>query len=204
MIDIVGGEQILTVSGKQQKYKVEKFKIDRTEVTVAAFRKCVAAKKCDPPVEDKDNANENCNYTYKNREEHPLTCVTWMDAKNYCAFVGARLPSKAEWIYAATGGRDIAYPWGDEKPAQGVCWSGAITNSVVGLTKTCPVGYANKDVSAAGVVDLAGNVQEWIDEDHVYVGGDYTTSHPDSMKVTQSNKRPGSWGYNFIGFRCAK
>lgn len=206
MLDIPSGELTSTANGQTSKTKIAAFKIDRTEVTVAAYRACVDAKKCHAPTEDKDGANENCNFVYKNRPGHPITCVSWADADDYCTYVGARLPSRDEWLYAATGGDASMYPWGHDAPARGtpgVCWSGA-TKTNAGLTSTCRSGSAPVDVSPFKVVDMAGNVQEWIATQATYMGGSYDVSDDDSLKPSNENQRRGPWGYNFIGFRCAK
>ncbi len=206
MIDIPAGELTDTTRSGRAKKNIAAFKLDRTEVTVAAYRACVDAKRCAEPLEDKDGANENCNYGYKKRPDHPVTCVAWSDADSYCKFLGARLPGRDEWLYAATGGDGDNYPWGATAPTTGVagvCWSGAVSNNV-GLTSTCRVGTSPTDVSPFKLVDMAANVQEWVSDPGTYMGGGYNISHPDAVKPAEEHKRPGPWGYNFIGFRCAK
>lgn len=158
--------------------------------------------------------------TNDGKSDYPVTEITWYGAQAYCAWVGARLPTEAEWEYAARGGLDgNDYPWGDEKP---VCDAGAdhgaqffsCTNFGASPVRSfAPNGY--------GLYDMSGNVMEWVDEwFDVYPGGEWETI---SLAGQHCVMRGGSWGDasqnlrvayrnhnvplktdNFIGFRCAK
>ena len=86
------------------------FSIDRTEVTVAAYRRCVEAKACSaPPV----TAPPACNWDKPDRDQHPINCVELADARRYCAWAGKRVPSETEWEKAARGVDARIYPWGN-------------------------------------------------------------------------------------------
>lgn len=167
---------------------VGSFRLDRFEVTNAGFA-AFAANHAFPP----DKAN------------HPVVNVTWQQARAYCASVGGRLPSEAEWEYAARSGRDDEFPWGDEPP------SPARANyAASGIGDTRPVGsYAP---NAAGLYDMAGNVWEWTadawngrpggEERRVIRGASFAggivnlrTRWRDSHVVTNA--------VAFVGFRCA-
>ena len=114
---------------------LDTFYIDRTEVTLAAYRACVEAGACtDHHLEGYEPANEpmpdvngkprlafsreltpspRCNWGKPGREEHPINCVSWYYARDYCTWAGKRLPTEAEWEKAARGVDGRIYPWGD-------------------------------------------------------------------------------------------
>jgi formylglycine-generating enzyme required for sulfatase activity len=151
--------------------------------------------------------------------DHPVTGVNWRDAKAYAEWAGKRLPTEAEWEYAARGGlAGMDYPNGntlDEKAAN---------FSPAGKRKgTVPVcSYAP---NRFGLCDMAGNVNEWVAdfysgeyyktspaEDprgpaagrfHVIRGGDWH-SGPSCNRVFYRNALPENWVDFNVGFRCAK
>jgi eukaryotic-like serine/threonine-protein kinase len=86
---------------------LEAFYIDQYEVTNAQYRTCVKAGVCEPP-----GNNELYNPVLEN---HPVSCVTWEQARVFCEqWRGGRLPTEAEWEKAARGTDDRLYPWGDQ------------------------------------------------------------------------------------------
>ena len=117
------------------------------------------AGECEPPP-----SASFCNWEADGRDDHPVNCVHRGDARAFAAWVGGRLPSEAEWEYAArSGGRDQAYPWGDETPTceRAVMYDGG---GGCGEERAWPVCSKPAGDSAQGVCNLADNVWEWVED----------------------------------------
>lgn len=133
--------------------------IDAHEVTVAAWRRCVAAGVCAGDESD----DPLCNGRQPGRDDHPMNCVTWPQAQAFCQWRGRRLPSVAEWRRAAQRPPD-PYPWGQLEPTceRAVVHAGA---AGCGQGGTAPVGSRPQGASVHGAHDLVGNVREWVRPD---------------------------------------
>ena len=127
------------------------FCLDRTPVTIDAYQFCVGSGVCTPAVQ----SDKRCNRPGTDRGDHPVNCVTWLQANNYCAFRRARLPTEEEWEFAARGAEGRAYPWGDAAPFEDGSPIQALTDG------THPVGQRPETATPEGIQDLAGNVWEW-------------------------------------------
>jgi formylglycine-generating enzyme required for sulfatase activity len=127
---------------------LDAFWIDRTEVTNDQYRKCMEAGACREPGcwDDGD----------LNAPNQPVVCMNWADAQDYAAWVGGRLPTEAEWEKAARGTDGRIYPWGNNPPD---CDR---TNHEGCAGKALPVGSHPDGASPYGVLDMAGNVREWV------------------------------------------
>lgn len=121
------------------------------------------------------------------RSDHPVTHVSWQDALAYCEWAGTRLPTEAEWEYAARGGLDQArFVWGDELEPEGrhMCniWQGEFPNTNTledGWHGTSPV--ASYSANGFGLYDVAGNVWEWCSDWFS------PTFHRNARRVTRDN-----------------
>jgi formylglycine-generating enzyme len=129
-----------------QRVSVSAFAIQRTEVTSAAYQRCVTAGACRPAPPARGAG-------------HPVTGVTWADARAYCRWIGGDLPTEAQWERAARGDDGRRYPWGDQSPRlRANCGRGCYDV----FEGTAPVGSFPAGVGPFGTYDQAGNVEEWV------------------------------------------
>jgi formylglycine-generating enzyme required for sulfatase activity len=188
--------------------------IDRTEVTVSAYRACVQAGSCSPPA----RASAACTYDGDD-PDLPISCVHWADADAYCHFVGKRLPSEREWEFAARGALQVPFPWG-----AGASCTDAVTliNEQSGRScgrRPARVGSHPGGASIFGVQDLSGNVEEWTADwyvellgpgpapragaAHVLRGGGWLST-PSQSRTTSRNWGSAVEAGANVGFRCAR
>ena len=180
---------------------VASFEISKTEVTVAQYRACVSAGKCRAPDLDLYGALIGCTWNAEGKDNHPVNCVSWNDAKAYAEWFAARLPTEAEWEYAArSGGLHREYPWGDAEPT---CDLAVISGCGSGTQSVCSKEGGNTE---QGLCDMAGNVWEWVEDDWHgnYVGApEDGSAWVDSPRASFRVRRGGSWGYSPQGARVA-
>jgi formylglycine-generating enzyme required for sulfatase activity len=190
---------------------VRPFSLDVTEVTADAYAACVRTGRCsaDHPGEWTPEGTNfavdgRCNYGVAGKGNHPMNCVDWNQATAFCRWAGKRLPTEAEWEWAARGqNRGTTYPWGNDEPASQACWDRA---------GTCPVGSYPEGDAPGGIHDLAGNVWEW-------TASNYGAGAFSSMRVLRGGGCLGDAtslraSYRFgdtplprvyyLGFRCAR
>jgi formylglycine-generating enzyme required for sulfatase activity len=160
---------------------VSGFFMDKTEVTQAEYRK----------VMGKNPSN------FSGCDDCPVEQVSWYGANEYAKKVGKRLPTEAEWEYAARGGnKSKGYRYSGSNDIYAVGW---YDNNSSG--KTHPV--AQKQPNELGLYDMSGNVWEWCSDLH----GDYSSSSQTDPQGSNSGEyrvlRGGSWGNNDSGCRVA-
>lgn len=132
------------------------FYLDENEVTNEDWAKCVAANECPPP--EPSNAERNGLGPDKRFRgpRQPVSSVSWFSARAYCAFVGKRLPTEAEFEKAVRGAEGRLYPWGNTPPGP--------MRAVFGQSITADVGTHPAGDGPYGHHDLAGNVWEWLED----------------------------------------
>jgi len=155
----------------QHKVYLDAFWIDQTEVTNAMFSKCVADKACKAPGKFVDPDHPQW-YGNKKFDNYPVVLITWQQATDYCHWAGGSLPTEAQWEKAARGTDGRLFPWGnDQDPLKANtcdknCIGGASKDFSVndGYPETSPVGSFPQGASPYGVLDMAGNVYEYISD----------------------------------------
>jgi formylglycine-generating enzyme required for sulfatase activity len=234
MIYVPGGEfrmgtSLIDLAARAHMVALDGFWIDQTEVTNAQYHRCVEAGACSAPT--------TCHWgepTYDDgtKADHPVVCVSWQSAHAYCTWVEARLPTEAEWEYAARGPEGPIYPWGDEL-------DGSRLNSCDihcphedqkvdafddGYARTAPVGAYPAGASWCGALDMAGNVWEWVADWHAPYRFTRQTNPTGPESGSERVLRGGSWwdydahgflradnrhpyepraAHDIVGFRCA-
>jgi len=131
------------------------FWMDQVEVTNGMYNLCVQSGDCRPPMQLRsDNRKEY--FGNPDFQDYPVVYVTWSDANAYCQWAGRRLPTEAEWERAARGDDKRNYPWGDEPPNE------YNSNSQNFVSDTSRVGSYAEGASPFGILDMGGNVWEWV------------------------------------------
>ena len=197
----------------ERRVNLKKFYIDRFEVTNARYMEFIKATKHRQP-----DYYQTGNYP-PNTDNIPVVMVDWHDAKAYCEWKGKRLPSAAEWEKAARGQDSRNFPWGNEFDIKK-------TNALGAYGGLMPAGRLEDGKSPYGAYDMAGNVQEWVEDWYKpYPGNDFNDKdYGEKFKVV----RGGGWGgmghyslqvylrtshrntappdgrFNDVGFRCVK
>ncbi|HKI61091.1 MAG TPA: SUMF1/EgtB/PvdO family nonheme iron enzyme [Mariprofundaceae bacterium] len=206
------------------KVRTGAYKIDKFPVTQAQYARFVAARHYRPPL------NWHDGHIPRGYALHPVTMVSWYNARDYCAWAGKRLPTEAEWEKAARGTDARPWPWGAVMHPD-------YLNTYYNVGHTTEVNAYPNGASPYGVMDMAGNVQEWVaDEFKPYPGTQakdevfqakaidqsYNAGSEEKERLIYFVMRGGSWksdpfssytyhrnysmpnyASDFFGFRCA-
>jgi len=206
-VEVSGGSFALAKAKEQ--VTVAAHCLDRLEVTVADYAKCVEKGACTPPDSYSESDRKWCNWKRSGREHDPVNCLDHAQATAYCAFVHGRLPSEPEWEWSARGyEKGTKFPWGDEPPEDRACWDGpgnAVSDEREG---TCPVGSFKTGANPRGVLDLAGNVWEWTatiapSGKAIDKGGGYPNAIATRLVAADRNEVDKSQRSSTLGMRCA-
>jgi len=176
--------------------ELDAFYMDVNEVTMSQFKQFV----------EESGYNYEGNWLnvdkYSPTVDHPMVYVSWNDAVAYCEWAGKRLPTEAEWEYAARGGLSgKRYPWGDELTHDDANYAGTGGKDKWG--SCAPVG--SFESNGYGLYDMAGNVWEWCSDRW---GKDYYATSPvKNPKGPDTGRtrvvRGGSWGSASFDLRAA-
>jgi sulfatase modifying factor 1 len=148
---------MVRAEGMAHPVTLSSFELDRTEVTVASYERCASAGACAPAELGADPRFTG--------PDLPVTHVRWNDAVDYCRWAGGRLPTEAEWEYAARGPRGREFPWGDDynsHMANHGAWADDRSDATDGFAGLAPVGSFPDGATPLGLLDMAGNVSEWV------------------------------------------
>ena len=139
---------------------LDAFWIYQTEVTNGMYARCVAAMACVEPYDELMNPSY---YADPDFADYPVVYVTWNMARQYCDWAGGRLPTEAQWELAARGSNDQRiYPWGNQAPNCSLANFHASSGLCIG--DPWRVGGYPRGASPYGVLDMAGNVMEWVND----------------------------------------
>ncbi|MDD5223713.1 MAG: SUMF1/EgtB/PvdO family nonheme iron enzyme [bacterium] len=200
------------------------FKMNVYEVTNVQYKACVDAASCTAPGDSSSNTRSSYygNATYDN---YPVIYVDWDQSKSFCQWTGGRLPTEAEWEYAARGGlAGKRYPWGDTAP---ICTLGAINGAQRGAcSPDDTIAAGSFAPNGYGLYDMAGNVWEWVNDWYsdtyysssptqdpqgpssgsvrVLRGGCWGIYDPNNIRASVRGSNVQTYEWKYYGFRCVR
>ena len=179
----------------------------RSETTVSQYRACVKAGKCEAKHHKDKSEYKYCNWGYGDRDDHPMNCVDWYGAEQFCEWAEGRLPTAQEWEAEAGSSGSREFPWGAEKPSCSRC---VMDDGGIGCGKghTWPVCSKRLGDSVSGLCDMAGNVWEWTSSQEgstrVLRGGSWNNAAPGNLRASSRFRFDPDFGFSFSGFRCVR
>ena len=193
------------------------FEIDRLEVPAGSYATCVDAKKCSDA-----GTGRFCTSGVVGKEDHPINCIDWGQAGQYCKFAGKRLPTGDEWALMAKRG-ESAYPWGDEWPPPRASGNFADRSAQTvfpywvtldgyddGFVATAPVDKFSQSASPSGAIQVAGTVSEWVEDRYKrtrareIAGSNFGFAYDVQLKLARRDHYDADKKSMYIGVRCAR
>jgi serine/threonine-protein kinase len=178
----------------EQEIYLNAFWIDKYEVVNEQYSICVQDGVCSEPSETKSFTRKEY-YGTEEFDNFPVVYVNWYQASEYCQWAGGSLPTEAQWEKAARGSDGRTYPWGEEEPT---C---ALVNFGDCIGDTNSAGSYPKGASPYGVMEMSGNVMEWVAD--WYIGDFYSVMPTENPTGPTNGKvraiRGGNWQHGEIG-----
>jgi eukaryotic-like serine/threonine-protein kinase len=163
---------------------LDAFWMDQLEVTNAMYALCVNADGCTPPQSFKSQRRPEY-FNNPDFNDYPVIYVTWGQAKTYCEWAGRRLPTEAEWERAGRGDDYRTFPWSENKA------DGLLANFNMLVGDTSRVGTYPAGASPFGVLDMAGNVAEWVNDI-------YSSNYANAVTLNPTGPLTGSSFYRVV------
>jgi formylglycine-generating enzyme required for sulfatase activity/serine/threonine protein kinase len=223
----MGNDDALPLERPAHQVVLAPYCIDRFEVSVEKYKACSDGGRCKragttndwPDISAKDHKvfDPLCNVRdAEARAKHPINCVDWEMSDKFCHEQAKRLPTEAEWEFAARGPDGRKYPWGDDDPSAGfmnacgkecVAWGAkngvdekAMYDVDDGFATTAPVGSFPKGASRYGVEDVVGNVWEWVADYYGPYSKDEQKAPTGPAQGDERVIRGGSWNASYASW----
>jgi formylglycine-generating enzyme required for sulfatase activity len=223
----MGSDDGLALEKPAHQVRLKPFCMDEFEVRTDAYKACSDNGGCKRAgttnewegIADKERKafDPLCNARDpETKGNHPINCVDWDMADKFCKEGGKRLPTEAEWEFAARGPDGRKYPWGDDAPGPGwlnacgkECVAWGLKNGVEeksmydvddGFANTAPVGSFPKGASRYGVKDVVGNVWEWVADYYGPYASEEQKEPRGPAEGTERVIRGGAWNGSFASW----
>ncbi|HEY4014453.1 MAG TPA: bifunctional serine/threonine-protein kinase/formylglycine-generating enzyme family protein [Polyangiaceae bacterium] len=220
----MGSDEGLPFERPAHQVSLAPYCVDKFEATVGDYKACSDAGRCKragttndwPTIADKERKafDPLCNARDPvNRGRHPINCVDWEMSDKFCKEQGKRLPTEAEWEFAARGPDGRKYPWGDDDPGASrlnacgkecMLWGAkngieekAMYDNDDGFANTAPVGSFPKGASRYGVEDVVGNVWEWVADWYSAYGKEEQNAPKGPENGDEKVIRGGAWNGSY-------
>jgi serine/threonine protein kinase len=185
-----------------------------TEITLGQYKLCERAGACKEEYRWTKSENKYCNEGHSDRDNHPMNCVNWYGANEFCKWLDnkGRLPTENEWYSEASNGQRWKWPWSEspDLSCDYAIWSDENKADSCGKNGTRPVCSTRpKGNSVSGLCDMSGNVWEWTSSDFdlnfkVVRGGSWRSADRDLLRTSGRSGGVPSSRDNNIGFRCVR